>query len=114
MSAPQSTPTSGIPDRPISDPADDSLGRDAFADSIADSIISAPDGSTLRIGVYGDWGEGKTSVLALMQRRLAQHGHICIWLTPWTAATRDEFLDQLLRGVTEALKIDLGKFTRAK
>jgi predicted KAP-like P-loop ATPase len=51
-----------ISDRPIATDAEDALGRARFAKSIADLILSSPPKETLRIGIYGGWGEGKTSV----------------------------------------------------
>ena len=37
-------------------PEDDLLGRSRFANAVAGLIIDSPVGSSLRIGIYGDWG----------------------------------------------------------
>lgn len=71
-----------LPDRPITDPTEDFLERDSFAENIAKLILHAPPQSSLRIGVYGGWGEGKTSVLKLIQYYLQKEGQVCVWLTP--------------------------------
>lgn len=47
--------------------ADDALDRLGLAKTIFDLIRTAPADWTLRIGVYGKWGEGKTTVLNLIE-----------------------------------------------
>src|ERR1043165_6186909 len=57
---------------PISDaPTDiDCLNRLRFAKSMTDLIVHAPKGTSFRIGLYGSWGEGKTSVMRMMESNL--------------------------------------------
>lgn len=99
--------SSGIPDRQISQESEDLLGRGRFARSIAEAILATPAGGTLRLGVYGGWGEGKTSVLELVRSELKGAGHVCVWLAPWIASDRDEFADRLLREMAAELNVDL-------
>lgn len=96
---------SAIPDRPIS-PNEDSLDRDIFARAIADQIISSPEGATLRVGVYGGWGEGKSSVLQLIEHHVRAEGHHCVWLVPWASATRDDLLNTLLDRIADELHLE--------
>jgi hypothetical protein len=95
-----------ISDRPIEIHEEDVLGRSPFAKSIADQIINAPDRGSLRIGIYGGWGEGKTSILRLIATELEKNGHVCIWVTPWVFSNREEILGYLIREITNKLGID--------
>ncbi len=45
--------------------SDDGLDRHAYAKVLADSAIYTRD--TLTVGMYGDWGTGKTSLMQLMK-----------------------------------------------
>lgn len=79
-----------ISDRPVEIPDEDVLGRSPFARNIVDQILNTPDKGSLRIGIYGGWGEGKTSILRLIANELERSGHVCIWVTPWVFSNRDE------------------------
>ena len=95
-----------ISDRPVEIPEEDILGRSPFAKSIADQIIHTPDRGSLRIGIYGGWGEGKTSILRLIANELEKNGHVCIWVTPWVFSDRGEILEYLIHEITNKLEID--------
>lgn len=103
-----------IPDSPIAAPEDDELGRSVFANSIADLILSAPTKSSLRLGVYGGWGEGKTSVLKLVERKLRAEGHCAVWIAPWATSSRDELLDDLLVKIAAEVKLDVKSLRNAR
>jgi hypothetical protein len=103
-----------IPDSPIAVPEQDELGRSVFANAISDLILSAPSKSSLRLGVYGGWGEGKTSVLKLIERRLRAEGHCAVWIAPWATSSRDELLDDLLVKIAAEVKLDVKSLRQAK
>ncbi|HEX8322137.1 KAP family P-loop NTPase fold protein [Longimicrobium sp.] len=103
-----------LPDRPIARGEDDLLGRRDFALNMAEAVNNAPAGSTLRIGIYGGWGEGKTSVLAMMRGFLQERGHVCIWLNPWITESKDAVSSQITREIARALGIDLKKLKHAE
>jgi hypothetical protein len=95
--------TTVVSDRPVGIPAEDLLQRYPFAVSIADMILNAPENGSLRIGVFGGWGEGKTSVLELIRTYLKEAGHICIWIVPWMFSNREEVIHHLLRQIASEL-----------
>ena len=53
-------------DAPISAPHDDRFGRWPFSQRIAQILATRAEPSSLAIGLYGPWGDGKTSVLNMM------------------------------------------------
>ena len=60
-------------DRPITKEPDDQLGRTSFAQRLAGDIIAWDGKDSLILGLYGDWGSGKTSlknlVLSTLRKR---------------------------------------------
>jgi len=106
--------TGALPDAAISGRAQDQFGRSRLANSVADIIHHAPVGTSMRVGIYGDWGEGKTSVLKLVEESLSQSGHICVWVAPWLGKTTDDIWDHLLTNVAEQLDVRSQKFKEAR
>lgn len=106
--------TAGLPDSPIGSRVHDQFGRGRLANSVADIIHHAPAGASMRVGIYGDWGEGKTSVLKLIDERLSSSGHICVWVAPWLGKTTDDIWEQLLTNVAEQLNVRTQKFKEAR
>ena len=59
-----------LPDEPIRCPNDDNFGRDKFVEDIYNQIIKYPFDNSYVFGLFGTWGEGKTSVLNLLRIKL--------------------------------------------
>ena len=57
------------PDLPITKSTEDKLNRCAFAKSLAKTILHYSFPSSFTIGLYGEWGSGKTSLvnIAILQ-----------------------------------------------
>src|SRR5213594_1464801 len=72
-------------DQPETDPSRDALRRSALARTIYELIDSGLPGEPLRIGVYGDWGEGKSTVLRFIEHFCRQAEIPLIWFNPWAA-----------------------------
>jgi hypothetical protein len=96
-------------DAPIASPAEEKLGREPFANSLADLLHDAPQDASFRIGVYGEWGEGKTSVLLLMQRRLESKGDVCVWLPAWIGRNKEDTWGRLVAAIADAVGVPVKK-----
>src|SRR5690348_5175251 len=71
-------------DAPLLDLADDEFDRTQFAKRIAETIGSKIDPSSIVIGLYGPWGDGKTTVLNFVQTELnSLESVICFKFNPW-------------------------------
>jgi ATPase subunit of ABC transporter with duplicated ATPase domains len=54
---------------------DDDLGRWRFAAEIAEVIRSTPTDWSARIGIFGKWGEGKSTILHFLEEMLRPEGN---------------------------------------
>lgn len=97
--------TPALSDAPVATPADDRLGRDVFARAIASLILESPNHTTLRLGIYGGWGTGKTSILRLVEYHVRAAGQHAVWLVPWTFQTTTSCWRHLLATIAEELGI---------
>lgn len=101
-------------DEPVYSPATDALGRWQFAERLADMILAAPPRSSFRMGVFGGWGEGKTSVLRMMERKLVAEGNASIWIVPWATNSVEELQRRVLFEMCKRLGVDVAAVKRAK
>src|SRR6266511_687764 len=73
---PADTSTPYFADTPLTDPSLDRFRRWPFAQRVAQTIAQRLDSSSLVIGIYGSWGEGKTTVFHYIQHELKKHPNI--------------------------------------
>lgn len=84
-----------VSDEPITGAAQDRFNRAPFAIRIADTIARRPDSASLVVGVFGPWGDGKTSVLKMMEEELERHDNVVVLrFNPWHFQSEE----QLIRG----------------
>ncbi len=96
-------------DAPIRDRRDDYLNRWPFAREIYGIATTGPQEWSVRVGVYGEWGAGKTSVLKFVSGMAAKDLHIVIWFDPWEHSTRPELWRAFVLKVFQELKAHLGR-----
>lgn len=59
----------------------DGLGFDVYADVLTAAALGTPGPFT--IGIFGEWGNGKTSLMRLIQQRLPSDDVVCVWFNAW-------------------------------
>lgn len=74
-----------LADKPISEEKDDRFQRYNFAKRIAETIYNRNSSESIVLGLYGAWGEGKTSVLNFIKHELKPHYPQFIYFSfnPW-------------------------------
>lgn len=93
-------------DAPVNNPEQDKFKRWSFSQRVAQTIASRSDPSSLVIGIYGPWGDGKTTVLNFIERKFKESDEIiCVKFNPW------RFTDEasLIKGFFQALAEAIGK-----
>ena len=93
---------------PISTPEKDRFSRWPFARRISDVIARRSDPSSIVIGLYGAWGDGKTTVLNFIEEALKPDQNvICIKFNPWRYGTEDQLLEGFFHSIADALDTKL-------
>lgn len=107
-----------VSDAPIDDPDGDKFNRQSFAQRIADTIAARKDPSSIVIGIYGAWGEGKTTVLNFIAKALESKDAVtCLRYNPWRFATEEQmligFFDELAQSIDAPLRSLVEKFAQS-
>ena len=98
-----------IQDTPLTNMADDNLGRENIVDLIVDSINNhvQNDHPCLVYGIYGKWGEGKTSLLNFVEEKLLGQGANdninIIKFNPWLVNNDETLLREFFMSMTSRL-----------
>lgn len=99
-------------DRPISEANEDKFQRYGFSKRIAETIINRKSKESIVIGLFGAWGEGKSSVLNFIDQELKKHDSIVrINLNPWRYSDEDSLLKNFFDKIAHALGKELEKKT---
>nr|WP_295901715.1 P-loop NTPase fold protein [uncultured Bdellovibrio sp.] len=89
----------------ISSPEEDLLGRAKLAFEVLSVIEGIPNQKCFRIGIFGEWGAGKTSLMNLLERKCKETGHVTVWINPWHHHTSAELWNSLTNIVQSTLSI---------
>jgi len=81
---------------PIEHKKEDLLDRDKFVEHLSDSILSWKARKSLTIGLFGEWGTGKSSIINLEKEHLGNKDEkerpIIVDFNPWSTSN-DNNLD---------------------
>src|SRR5262245_31539315 len=98
-------------DAPISSHSDDRFGRWPFAERVASVIATRTDPTSIVVGIYGPWGDGKTSVLNMMVEALTDGDNVIVVpFNPWNFESEG----QLIRAFFDTLSDAIGKSLTTK
>lgn len=90
-------------DAPIHKWEDDILHRDAFVEVLKTAIMRADvrNGAEY-IGVFGEWGTGKTSVINLLKHDIKAEQHaVVVDFDPWDFRSADDAVDGFMRVIAD-------------
>lgn len=81
----------------------DFLNNEAIAKTIVELLKEKPD-SPLTVGVHGDWGAGKSSVLEMIESRLSQDESVlCLKFNGWRFQGFEDAKIALIEGIVSGL-----------
>jgi hypothetical protein len=87
----------------------DALDYKDYADAVCDNLCNARGENTgLTIGIFGDWGMGKSSVLRMLEKRLTNLGdRFClVKFNAWHYARQEDLWTALLRCILLTVETD--------
>jgi hypothetical protein len=85
----------------------DLLNYKRFAVPIAERIASADENSTpMTIGIFGEWGMGKTSFLMMVDEALADRGVTPVWFNAWKYEHEENLWSALLQTILSNAKVN--------
>lgn len=97
-----------IADKPVSKKIQDRFQRYPFSKRIADTIKKRKSDESIVFGLYGDWGEGKTSVINFISEELKKDKSIVsIHFNPWRYNDEHNLLFNFFKKITESLELSL-------
>ena len=92
-------------DSPLTQICDDKLGREPIVELIVDSInhVVSSDHECIVYGVYGKWGEGKTSLMNFIKERLLKQGKTdginIVEFNPWLVNNDEALLREFFKSI---------------
>lgn len=84
---------------------EDDLNRWRFASEIVEVILETPPDWSVRIGVFGKWGEGKSTVLRFAEQMLKDKSNIVFEFNPWAIQNWNDLWDGFGSALVEALSV---------
>jgi|SRR5579864_1024858 len=84
---------------------EDDLNRWRFASEIVEVILETPPDWSVRIGVFGKWGEGKSTVLRFAEQMLKDKKNIVFEFNPWAIQNWNDLWDGFGSALVEALSV---------
>jgi hypothetical protein len=89
-----------LPDQPAGRPA---LGFDQYARAFA--AIARQSDPRFAVGIFGEWGSGKTTLMRAIERELeADETVVTLWFNPWRYEREEHLVVPLLDTLREVLK----------
>lgn len=86
--------------------AQDLLGYTAHARLLKD-VVTNEKNLPITIGLYGDWGSGKSSILKILEEQLNnENDAVVIYFDGWSFESFDDAKMALIQGIVDALEDD--------
>src|SRR5260370_9369272 len=82
---------------------EDDIERLRFAAEVGEVIVSTTAAWSARLGVFGKWGSGKSTVLRFAEQMLLESRNVVFWSNPWAAQNWDHLWEDFGNRLSEAL-----------
>ena len=97
-------------DQPLESTENDRLGYSLFAEELADTITSRAPSDGYTIGVYGQWGSGKSTILNFVENELddGNSAPAVVRFNPWWFSGRGDLVEKFLSEMGAQLESEAG------
>lgn len=95
------------PDLPINRTSEDKLNRSTFAKSLAKVLLDYAAPYSFSIGLYGEWGSGKTSLLNMVLEAVEENDKdvVILRFNPWLCSDPNQLITQFFKQMASAIKL---------
>lgn len=101
-------------DKPINYKSEDKLNRAVFAESLARTLLNYDQVDSFTIGLNGEWGSGKTSVINMVLEEIELRNNssvpnqdvVVMEFKPWNISNQDQLIKQFFNMIDSKLKQD--------
>jgi predicted KAP-like P-loop ATPase len=94
-------------DQPINSYKEDLLGRHSFGKALAKAILSYNLDDSLSVGLYGEWGSGKTSLINMILEEVksisSNKDPFIINFNPWNFSDQNQLIQQFFNELSLVL-----------
>lgn len=107
-------------DKPIEFAGEDLLGRDSFSKNLGRAIYKCDAKDGFVIGIYGEWGSGKTSIINMAIHTVGEiskgerNGPIIIKFSPWNYSEQSNLISTFFKSLQNEIKMNEDKKFREK
>jgi hypothetical protein len=96
------------PERPIASQKEDKLGRRDFVRRLMDALVSSKTkrATGIVVGITGEWGSGKSSILNLLSEQIKQ-GYpeaLIVRFDPWLVSGRNDLISQFINELIRTIR----------
>lgn len=103
-----------VSDIPIENENEDILDRKEFVNALADSLINYQSSDSLVVGLYGEWGSGKTSILNMVKNQIMsktaeldqERRPIVFYFKPWNFSNANQLLQNFFDDLIYSIEFD--------
>lgn len=94
-------------DQPINTHKEDLLGRHSFSKALAKAILSYEQNDSISVGLFGEWGSGKTSIINMALEEIkfisAKSEPFIIKFNPWNFSDQNQLIHQFFNELSMTL-----------
>ena len=92
----------------------DLLGYSIHASLLKD-VVTNPKNLPITVGLYGDWGSGKSSILKILKEQLEKDDNtVVVYFDGWSFESFDDAKMSLIQGIVDALENNEKIFAKVK
>ncbi len=85
-------------------PSEDTFNRSSFAVNLSKKLIHSDfSHGSFAVGIVGNWGSGKTSLMVIMEHELEKHDPILINFNPWLSNSKNEIINDFFEALAHEL-----------